>query len=335
MRYLVTGATGFIGRNLCKILVQTGHQVLALARNPEKAKNVLPVNTIVSYGDITKKTTLQEPMQGVDGVFHLAAWYKIGSKDKEEAYLTNVEGTRNVLEVAKALNIAKVVYTSTVAVFSDTKGAKVNETYFHKGPWLSEYERTKWIAHYKVALPLAQTGLPLVIVQPGVVYGPEDSSAIGKSFTDYLRGQLPITPTKTAFCWGHVEDTARGHLLAMEKGKLYETYIIAGPIYSFREVFELAEKICGIKAPRLHPRPIILKTLSFFMKHVEGFFSLPAKYTAESLRLMAGTTYIASNKKAKQYLGFNPRSLTQGLRETLEFEINKLKIPIKLPKKIQ
>ena len=71
------------------------------------------------------------------------------------------------------------------------------------------------------------------------------------------------------------------------------------------------------------------------MKHVEGFFSLPAKYTAESLRLMAGTTYIASNKKAKQYLGFNPRSLTQGLRETLEFEINKLKIPIKLPKKIQ
>ena len=335
MRYLVTGATGFIGRNLCKILIQAGHQVVALARNPEKARNLLPVNTIVSYGDITKQTTLQEPMQGVDGVFHLAAWYKIGSKDKQEAYPTNVEGTRNILEMSKALNISKVVYTSTEAVFSDTKGEKANETYFHKGPWLSEYERTKWIAHYKVAAPLAQTGLPLVIVQPGVVYGPGDSSAIGKSFADYLKGQLPVTPTKTAFCWGHVEDTARGHLLAMEKGKLYENYIIAGPIHSFREVFELAEKICGIRAPRLHPSPITLKTLSLFMKLIEGFFSLPAKCTAESLRLMAGTTYIASNEKAKKDLGFNPRSLTQGLRETLEFEINKLKIPVKFLKEIQ
>jgi len=107
-------------------------------------------------------------------VFHMAAWYKVGAKDKSQAELVNVEGTRNVLEVMKELKIAKGVYTSTLAVFSDTKGRVVDETYRHHGPFLSEYDRTKWKAQVEVAEPMMKAGLPLVIVMPGLVYGPGD-----------------------------------------------------------------------------------------------------------------------------------------------------------------
>ena len=114
-------------------------------------------------------------------------------------------------------------------MFSDTKGAVPDETYRYDGPHLSHYDRTKWIAHYHVAQPNMDEGLPLSIVMPGLVYGPGDTSGMRTALVDLLRGRLPMTPARTAFCWAHVEDTARGHILAMEKGKPGETYIITGP----------------------------------------------------------------------------------------------------------
>jgi nucleoside-diphosphate-sugar epimerase len=114
-------------------------------------------------------------MTGVDGVFHCAAWYKVGAPDASMAERINIGGTRNVLETMRDLRIPKGVYTSTLAVFSDTGGREVDEGYYHAGPFLSEYDRTKWKAHYEVALPLIREGLPLVIAQPGVIYGPGDT----------------------------------------------------------------------------------------------------------------------------------------------------------------
>src|SRR5258707_4875950 len=99
-------------------------------------------------------------------------------------------------------------------------------------PCLREYDRTKWRAHYEVARPRMQAGLPLVIVQPGLVYGPGDTSIIHDAWVTYLRGKLPMTPSGTTYCWGYVDDTAHGHILAMERGNVGESYIIAGPKYS-------------------------------------------------------------------------------------------------------
>ena len=155
----------------------------------------------------------------------------------------------------RTLEIPRGVYTSTVAVFSDTKGAVPDETYRYDGPHLSEYDRTKWIAHYRVALPKMEEGLPLSIVMPGLVYGPGDTSGMHTALVDLLRGRLPMTPAKTAFCWAHVEDTARGHILAMEKGKPGETYIISGPRHTFEYAFDLAASIAKVRAPMLHPGP--------------------------------------------------------------------------------
>lgn len=330
MRYFLTGATGFIGGQVARQLAASGHKVVALVRDPAKAANIAAMGAALHKGDITDKETLRRSMTGVDGVFHVAAWYKIGEGSLDEARATNVQGTRNVLELMRDLKIPKGVYTSTLAVFSDTKGQLADESYRHHGPWLSIYDRTKWEAHYQVALPMIEQGLPLVIVQPGLVYGPGDTSSVGKTIVQYLQRKLPLVPKQTAFNWAHVEDTARGHLLAMERGKPGETYIIAGAMHTLEEALELAERTTGIPAPRFRASPALMKSLATLMRIPSMVWRLPAAYTPEGLRVSAGSTYLGDNSKACRELGFQARPLEEGLRQTLLHEMALLGMPLPL-----
>jgi nucleoside-diphosphate-sugar epimerase len=321
MRYFLTGATGFIGGSVARQLASAGHEVIALVRNPSKAQDLHKLGVKIAEGDITDKESLRRPMTDVDGVFHIAAWYKIGARDKSAAEKINVEGTRNVLEMMREQRVPKGIYTSTLAVFSDTGGRLVDETYRFNGEHLSEYDRTKWRAHYEVALPMIEAGLPLIIVQPGVNYGPGDTSAIRGALLQYLRRKLPVAPQKVAYCWAHVDDTARGHIQAMERGCIGESYIIAGPPCTFIDALELAEKITGIKPPRLHPSPEMMRAMSKLMSVVEKIVPVPNDYSSETLQVMAGVTYLGSSAKAEGELGFTARSLEEGLAETLRHEM--------------
>jgi len=322
-KYFVTGATGFIGGEIVKQLVGRGHKVAVLVRAPEKAVMLKALGVEMHAGDITDRETLKVPMTGVDGVFHVAAWYKVGVKDPLVDQI-NVDGTRNVLQCMRALEIPRGVYTSTVAVFSDTKGAVPDESYRYDGPHLSHYDRTKWIAHYRVALPKMQDGLPLSIVMPGLVYGPGDTSGMRTALVDLLRRRLPMTPARTAFCWGHVEDTARGHILAMERGRPGETYIIAGPRYTFEGAFDLAASIGGVRAPIVHPGPAAMRAMAAITEVVGRFTKLPPALTPEALRVLAGTTYFGSSDKAVRELGFVARPLEEGMAQTIEHELRLL-----------
>ena len=317
MRYFVTGATGFIGGRVAEQLVEAGHDVVALVRNPPKAQHLADKGIAIAPGDITDKESLRVPMQHVDGVFHMAAWFKIGARDRRAAEGINAGGTRNVLELMRELGIKKGVYTSSLAVFSDTKGELMDETYRYEGPHLSEYDRTKWLAHYEVAEPMMKAGLPLVIVQPGLVYGPGDTGALGQLLKQYLLGKLPMLPRKTTFCWAHVDDVVRGHILAMEKGQPGGSYIIAGPPHSLEEAFAIAERITGIRPPLLRIRPAMMIFMSKIMRIIGAVVPVPDMYSAETLRVAAGVTYLASNAKAKRELGYAVRPLEEGLRETL------------------
>lgn len=329
MRYFVTGATGFIGGRLVRQLRAAGHEVRALVRAPAHASELAALGASLHTGDITDKDSMRTPMHGVDGVFHLAAWYKIGApaRARGDAERINVQGTRHVLELMRELHIPKGVYTSTVAVFSDTHGWVGDESYRFDGPWLSEYDRTKWAAHYQVALPMMRDGLPLVIVLPGVVYGPGDPSVIGNLLRQYLKRNLPIRPHGAAFCWGHVDDTAHGHVLAMEKGRPGESYILAGPPHTLEEALEIAERITGIRPPRLRPPAMLLRAMAAAAGVVERVVPLPQTYSAETLRIAAGVTYLASSEKAQQELGFRVRPLEDGLRETLQHELQRIPHP--------
>ena len=331
MKYYVTGATGFIGGHVARQLIASGHTVIAPVRTPAKAQDLVDLGVNVVKGDVTDKESMRASMTGVDGVFHIAGWYKIGIKDKSMGMSINVDGTRNVLQLMKELNIPKGVYTSTLAVNSDTRGKIVDETYYHPddGHWVSEYDRTKWVAHYAVAMPMVKEGLPLVTVMPGLVYGPGDTSSVHETFVQYLRRKLPMVPAQTTYCWAHVDDIARGHILAMEKGTAGEEYIIAGPVARVVEVLEIAEKITAVPAPRLHPSFGAIKAMASLMGILEKVIPLPESYTAESLRVTTAT-YLGSNEKARRELGYTLRPLEEGLRETLLYEMRKL--GMQLPK---
>jgi nucleoside-diphosphate-sugar epimerase len=330
MKYFLTGATGFIGARVARQLVEAGHEVVAVVRNPAKAQDLVGQGIAVQKGDVTDKQSMRAPMTGVDGVFHIAGWYKIGGRDKSAGEQINVQGTRNVLELMRELEIPKGVYTSTLAINSDTHGRLVDESYRYNGSHVSEYDRTKWAAH-QVAEQFIAGGLPLVIVMPGLVYGPGDTSSVRTTLIQYLQRKLPIIPKQTAFCWAHVDDIARGHILAMEKGKTGESYIIAGQPSTLEDALLLAERSTGVPAPRMRATPSLLKALAGVMSVVEKVVQVPDDYSAEYLRISAGLTYLGNNAKARRELGYNPRPLKEGLAETLYHEMRLLGMPTPAP----
>ena len=321
----MTGATGFLGGEVVKQLIGRGHQVAALVRSADKASFLKILGVDVHVGDITERDTLRAPMENADGVFHVAAWYKIGVRreDSSSAERVNVGGTRNVLETARELGIARVVYTSTVGVFGDTHGKLVDENYYASGPFLTEYDRTKWMAHYEVALPMARAGLPLVIAMPGTVYGPGDTSAIQATLVQLLRGRLHTTPRGVQFCWGYIADVARGLQLAMDNGRIGDSYLLTGPVHEFEEAFDLAARLAHKRMPFFHPRPWVMRALASLEGALERW-DVHGPVLAETLRLMAGTSWIGSSAKAESELGFSARPLEEGLRHTIEHELRQL-----------
>jgi len=235
MRYLVSGATGFIGGRVVRQLHDAGHEVVALVRDPGRARQLDDLGVRLVAGQLADRESLEAAMRGVDGVFHLAGWYHIGARDKRPAHRTNVEGTRQVLQAMRDLGIRRGAYASTLAVNSDTRGRLVDESYRYEGRHLSVYDQTKAEA-YRLAEEFIAPDLPLP----------------------------PIVP------------------------------------------------------------PWVLKLLAAVMTLGERLLPVPDAFTAEGLRVVAGTTYIGDNTRARHELGWEPRSLQEGLRETLAHEMRLL-----------
>ena len=323
MEYFVTGGTGFIGTHLVEQLVADGHDVVVLTRSPSNGAH-LPDEVRVVEGNLTDKESMREPMRGVDGVFHMAAWFYVGPgpRMRETAERINVGGTRNVLELMDELDVPKGVYTSTIAVFGDTDGETVDETHRPDDPGLCVYFRTKWRAHYEVAEPMIDDGLPLVVVQPGAVYGPGDKEygSIRAPFIDLLHGDLPMLPRQFAMPFDHVEDVARAHVRAMEAGDPGETYIVASEPRTVVDVFERAAAIAGVSTPRSVP-PAVFGLLARLMRPVEMVTTPPEGFEPELLRTFAGTQILVDNAKARRELGIEHRSLDDGLRQYLAWEL--------------
>lgn len=321
MKYFLTGATGFVGGVVAKQLCDAGHEVCAVVRTPAKAKPLADMGVTLHKGDVTEKESMRAPMTGVDGVFHIAGWYKVGVRDATPGEQVNVQGTRNVLELMKELGIPKGVYTSTVAVNSDTHGKLVDETYRFIGQHLSAYDRTKAEAHH-VAEKFIAAGLPLVILMPGLIYGPDDTSQMGEFLRGFLHGKTQPIPQQTAYCWSHVDDVAWAHITAMEKAKPGTTYIIAGQPHTFVEGCQIASELTGTKMP-MSMAPGMLKMMSGIMSVVEKVVPVEGVYSSEGQRVLAGTTYLGDNSKAKRDLGYNPRPLREGLAQTFDYERKK------------
>jgi nucleoside-diphosphate-sugar epimerase len=319
MRAFVSGGTGFIGWQVVQKLLRRGHAVWALARSASGATRLQQAGATVVWGDILDPESMRDAMRDSDIVFHLAAWYKLGSRDIQAAEPVNVVGTRNVLELAYQLGVPKIIYTSTISVLGDTAGEVVDEDYrmpIEELSFINEYERTKWMAHYQVALPLIEKGAPIIIVMPGGVYGPGDPSLVGDLMRAYCMGLLPLFPgPETRMTLAHVEDIAEGHLLAAEKGRIGESYLLTGPPVSFHEMATLWAQASGKPAPVAYIPAASLRPLAPLVGKAQRWLPLPPMLSQDGANIM-GTTYLASSAKAQQELGWQTRPLEEGFRET-------------------
>jgi nucleoside-diphosphate-sugar epimerase len=323
VRCFVTGATGFIGGRLVRSLVRDGHQVHALVREPAAAQDLDALGVTLHRGDVRDRSSVLAAMRGAEAVYHVAAWYQVGRGSRGEAEAINVQGTRHVLEAMRELQVPRGVYTSTIALNSDTKGALVDEDHRFEGPFLTVYEETKWRAHYEVALPLIAEGLPLRIVMPSVVYGPGDRGPVRDVLVQYLRGELPVVPAGTTYGWAHVDDIVQGHRLAFDRGRDGRSYILCGPVHALEQMLAMVRPIAGGRAPLPVPAPL-LRGLAALTGTLGRVLPVPPTYAGETLRGAAGTTYIASSARARAELGWEPRPLADGLREWVPYELGLL-----------
>jgi nucleoside-diphosphate-sugar epimerase len=314
MRYAITGATGFLGGVLARQLRDQGHEVAALVRDPAKASSLVEAGVELVPGDLDDAPALDKLCAGADGLFHVAGWYKVGSRTPEMGWRVNVEGTRNALEAARRNGVSRVAYTSTLATNSDTRGREVDESYSFTGRHISVYDETKAAAH-EIAVEYASDGLDLVILMPGVIYGPGDTSQVGALIERTARGKRVMVPRDNGMCFAHVEDVARGHALAMEKGAPGAAYMLAGPAASLAHVLREVADLAGTKPPLTLPVGMVRATAAV-NSLVGRLVPLPADYTAESLRASVAT-YLGKPTRAQEELGWSARPLDEGLRETV------------------
>lgn len=333
MKYFVTGASGFIGTHLVDRLVDEGHEVTALTRNRANAEHLADPVTVVE-GDITEKASMREAMTDVDGVFHLAAWFQVGPGpwNAEKAKRINIDGTRNVLELMDDLDISKGVYASTVGVYGNTDGEYVDESYRAPNSFPSVYQQTKWRAHYEVAEPMMEEGLPLVVATLGAIYGPGDKDYGGTPRTalqGHLQQELPMVPNDFVLPWDFVEDTAANLVRAMEHGTPGEEYIIANESLSVPEVLGVLEEMTDIPAPRAVPGTLFA-WLSRVLTIVELVTRPPEGFESELMGFFSSGGVYVDNSKATSELGIEHRSLEDGLREYLEWETEELGMDVQI-----
>jgi len=320
VRAFVTGGTGFIGQHVARKLRERGDEVVALVRSPEKGAALRELGCELVQGDLSSFDAIRSGLEGCDAAFHIAAVYKIGipSSEREAMFDSNVRGTERVLDAAIAADVKRIVYVSTINVFGNTGGQVVDETYDRdasKG-FLSVYDETKYRSH-QIALDRVAKGAPIVMVQPGGVYGPGDHSEVGNMIDQTKKGKLKAKAFPgLGFNLVYVEDVADGILLAHDRGEIGHSYVLGGEVTTMGDLIDRVAGLAGRKAPKVTLPPLAIKALAPLGPIVGPKLRLPPNIR-ELASASDGVTYWARDDKARASLGYAPRDLETGLRETL------------------
>jgi dihydroflavonol-4-reductase len=307
VRVFVTGAGGFVMGAVARRLRARGDRVVALVRDPGRRPDLADLGCELATGDLSDERAIRAALEGCDAAIHGAAIYEVGitGARRAEMYEANVRGTERVLAACRDARIGRVVHVSTIAAFGNTRGRVVDEAHVHDRRYTSYYDETKHQAHL-IAQRYQSEGLPLVIVQPGQVYGPGDHSAVGRGMREVAEGRsrLMLFP-ELGLNMVHVDDAANGVLLALDRGRAGESYALGGEITTLRDLLRAVAAATGRRAPSLAIPSVLVRALA-----------LPFAGPRELVRSAAGVTFWASDAKARKELGYAPRPLAQGLRET-------------------
>jgi nucleoside-diphosphate-sugar epimerase len=321
VRIFVTGGTGFIGGEVVRQLRARGDEVACLVRSPQKAAKLRELDCELVAGSLSDEATIRQGMEGCDAVIHAAAMYEVGipAKQRPAMWEANVTGTERVMKAAMAEKIPRIVYVSTVGIFGNTHKQVVDESYTNpETDFTSYYEETKLEAHKLVQRMIEEQELPAIIVQPGGVYGPGDTSQVADLLEQFFAGKLPLMPfPELGICLSHVEDIASGILLALHRGGLGKTYVISGPVTTMREAIETVAKVSGRKAPKRNLPTVLMKAMIPLGPVVGKVMGQPPNLR-ELISSADNVTFWASYDKAQRELGYSPRGMEEGLRQTLE-----------------
>ena len=323
MNIFITGATGFIGANLAHKLANEGHTVHALVRTPSKASLLQHERILLFEGDLSNKENIAAAMATCDQVYHLAAFAQVWDKDPNTFHRINVDGCILIMEQALLAGVKRMVLTSTAGVFGPAvDGKPVSEDTPRKLPFFTEYESTKAEAEV-VAQKYLPKGLEVVIVNPTRVYGPgflSKSNAVTMMVKQYIIGKWKLLPgdgSKTGN-YVYVDDVVQGHLLAMEKGRSGERYILGGSNVSYTQIFDSVKKISK-KAYPLYKIPLF--AMLFFARIQLFMATVFGKTPVITPKWVRRYLYDWSNssQKAVKELGYRPTPIDDGLKLTIDW----------------
>lgn len=313
---LVTGASGFLGWHVARVLVERGYRVRALVR---PGSRVTGLDVEIVAGDLRDSASLDRAAAGCGLVFHVAADYRLWAKDPTELYRSNVDGTRNLLEAARRSGAERVVYTSTVGCIGVPHGGIGDETApVSLDDMAGDYKRSKFLAE-RVALDFAREGFPVVIVNPTAPIGDHDvkPTPTGKIVLDFLNGDMPAF-IDTGLNVVDVRDTAEGHLLACERGRPGERYILGSENLTLAQILAKLAAITGRKAPSVRLPYAVAYCAGVCSTAWAGITGTPPRVPIEAVRMARKKMWV-SHEKARRELGFEPGPAEAALRRAVEW----------------
>ena len=318
MRALVTGATGFVGAAVARALLKEGWEVRALVRKSSDRRNVQSVETV--EGDLADVSSLARALSGCEGLFHVAADYRLGAFDPRQLYKTNVEGTRNILNAARDAGVRRVVYTSSVATIGIPKDGTpgTEESPSTLEDMIGHYKRSKYLAE-EVAREAAKAGIAVVIVNPSTPVGPGDvkPTPTGQLVFDAAAGRMPAY-VDTGLNIVHVDDVANGHLLAYHRGRVGERYILGGQDMTLREILIEIARLVGRKPPSVRLPSGVVMPIAYVAEAFARVTGRSTRVTVEGVRMARKLMFFSSAKAARE-LGYQWRAPTQAFVDAIEW----------------
>lgn len=320
MNDLVTGATGFVGSHVARLLLARGNSVRVLVRPSSdlRALDGMAVERVT--GDLRDSASLPAALQGIQRVFHVAADYRLWARDPREIYESNVTGTRNLLTAARAAGVEKFIYTSTVATIAvPREGALPNETTAATlEEMIGHYKRSKFLAEQEAQRAAAE-GLPVVIVNPTAPVGPGDwkPTPTGKLILDFLQGKMPAY-LDTGLNVVPVEDCALGHLLAAERGRTGERYILGGRNMTLKGILDALASVTGRHAPWIRLPNAVAMAAGFVENAFSRALGRVPQIPLEGVR-MARHKMFVDGAKAIRELGYQPGPVEAALERAVHW----------------
>jgi dihydroflavonol-4-reductase len=320
---LVTGATGFLGSHVARLLTERGENLRLLVR-PTSATRLVDTIPLARCervsGDLRDPVSLESAVQGVEAVFHVAADYRLWARNPREIHESNVMGTRNLIGAARRAGISRFIYTSTVATFAVPQGSALPDesTVTSLDQMVGWYKQSKWLAEQEV-LAATANGFPAVIVNPTTPIGPGDAkpTPTGRMIVDFLNGRMPAY-VDTGLNFVAVEDAAAGHLLAAERGRLGERYILGAENLTLKQALELLGRASGKMAPRWRLPHAVALAAGYGDAAMSRLLRREPRIPLEGVRMARHNMFVRT-EKARHELGFSPGPVAAALERAVRW----------------